>query len=64
MKEYNKNLKEDLKMKNVNKNKPSYQEMCEDLKKLSLLMNDRDMQIFIKKVQDAQSSATTIGPSD
>ena len=59
MTERNKDLRANLKMTSVNKKKPSYQEMCEDLQKLTKQQDDKCKREFIKKVQDAQSSATT-----
>ena len=59
MTERNKDLRANLKMTSVNKKKPSYQEMCEDLQKLTKQQDDTCKREFIKKVQDAQSSATT-----
>jgi hypothetical protein len=59
MVERNKKLVQNLKMKSVEKDTPSYQEMCEDLQKLTKQQDDTCKREFIKKVQDAQSSATT-----
>ena len=59
MVERNKKLVQNLKMKSVEKDTPSYQEMCEDLQKLTKQQDNKCKREFIKKVQDAQSSATT-----
>ena len=44
---------------NIEINKLSYQQMCEDLYKYSKLLTSEQKNEFLKKVQDAQSSATT-----